>query len=61
MPRRKAGGRVVMGPEPHFSHCERCGGTDPKPGFPISIPALQAYVAYLEAKHRDCEPQAVGP
>lgn len=44
-----------MGPEPHFSTCARCGGTDPKPVLPISVDAFSAYVTYVTVKHHDCE------
>ena len=46
---------VVMGPEPHFAHCERCGRPIEKPTLPAPI---QMVVAWMEAGvklHRKCK------
>lgn len=57
MPRKRKAGTLFIGPDPHMATCERCGGTVPKPPFPISIPAFVKYTAYAEELHRDCKPK----
>lgn len=45
---------VVVGPEPHLAHCERCGRTVPKPPMPCPIPVAVAYMRAYVAEHRGC-------
>ena len=51
---RRRKGWVLMGPEPHFAHCTRCGGLEEKPDLPLPVDAVVAYVRYVVAKHKDC-------
>lgn len=55
MSRKKPVTWLLVGPEPHMAHCERCGGTEPKPELPTSFEAGIKYLEYLTEKHRYCQ------
>ena len=48
---------VLMGPEPHFAHCERCGAVIPKPALPAPINMVTAWMKAAVDLHRDCKPK----
>ena len=48
---------VIVGPEPHFASCERCGGTIPKPLLPAPVKAVVLYTQYATELHRYCREQ----
>jgi hypothetical protein len=58
VPKKRKPGNVVLGPEPHFATCTRCGEHIEKPKMPLSIPAFVAYCNYAEELHARCEVKA---
>lgn len=46
---------VVMGPEPHLAHCERCGATIEKPTLPAPIPMVVAWMKAAVQLHKNCK------
>jgi hypothetical protein len=48
---------VLMGPEPHLGHCERCGGTIAKPTLPAPLSMVTAWMKAAEELHQPCEPK----
>lgn len=48
---------VLMGPEPHFGHCERCGQTIPKPTMPAPLSMAIAWMKAAVELHKDCKPK----
>ena len=47
---------LVMGPEPHFAHCTRCGGTVPKPTLPAPIDLVVGWTNAATKMHQHCKP-----
>jgi hypothetical protein len=47
---------LVVGPEPHFAHCERCGATIPKPGLPAPFEMVIAWTEAALKMHKHCKP-----
>jgi hypothetical protein len=60
MPRRRKPSVpwLIVGPDPFFATCERCGKREPKPELPIPLDAAVLFMRYLVAKHRNCQPGA---
>jgi len=53
---------VMLGPEPFYGTCQRCGGTVAKPITPCPIDAFVAYSVYALELHERCQapkPEAV--
>jgi len=52
---------LILGPEPHYATCQRCGGQEPKPELPIDVDAFLKYSEYVILKHRRCEAKGETP
>lgn len=61
MRKTRKGDWVVMGPEPHFAHCERCGQTVPKPALPAPIDLVVGWMNAAVKMHANCKPRAEKP
>ena len=46
---------VVVGPEPYFATCKRCGATISKPSLPWWIDAFLSYMQYASDLHANCK------
>lgn len=46
---------IVMGREPEFATCRRCGRAEPKPEMPMLLDAFVAYLKFVGVKHAHCE------
>jgi hypothetical protein len=45
---------VIMGPEPYFATCQRCGKQEPMPELPMPLDAFPKFCEYVVAKHQFC-------